>query len=168
MDLPAILSALLRKPSQWSHFFTLQTFSSGFTAVCFYRNMTTVSSSVLDTDATSPEDSGDSQSSSPGDAPVALPPGLRIGTFVFCGGLFFSGLLYGGYKTLTLPRERGFPYLQCTSSLPADSPPSGNDGGPAWALWEVGAGEAGGGGLLASPWDQLAAYLEPWEASSGS
>lgn len=86
--------------------------------MCFYINTTTASLSVLETDATSPEDSG--QRSSPGDPSVALPPGLRIRTFVFCGGLFFSGLLCGVYKTLILLSERGFPSLQCISSLPTD------------------------------------------------
>lgn len=121
MDLPTILSALLRKPSQWSHFFTLQTHSSSFTARCFYINTTTVSLSVPETGATSPKDSGHSQNSSPGDPPVAFHSGS--GTLGgFCGDLFFSGLLCEVYKTLTLPGERGFPYLQCTPYLQTHHP----------------------------------------------
>lgn len=81
--------------------------------------MTTVSLSVLETDATCPEDSGHSQNSSPGDLPVALPLGIRnFGGF--CGGLFLSG--YGVYKILTLPGERGFPSLQCTPHLQTHHP----------------------------------------------
>lgn len=92
--------------------------------MCFYINTTTASSSVLETDATFPEDSGHSQRSSPGDLSVALPPCFGIRTFVFCGGLFFSGLLCGVYKILIPLSEREctfssafLPYLQTNHCL---------------------------------------------------
>lgn len=78
--------------------------------------MTTVSLSVLQTDATSPEDTGHSWSSSPGDPSVALPRGLRIGIFVW--GIFYSSLGYcmECMKLLSSQMREGFPI--CSAFLP--------------------------------------------------